>query len=867
MNQDGTRKLRNGSRVAVIGGGPAGSFFALYLLLFSRRAGIAPEVTIYQDRRFEEAGPAGCKGCAGVLSLSVTKNLGELGLKVPETVIRERIDHYAVHSPYLSLSISNPEKGAEILSIYRGGGPLLAGSGEPISFDGWLLQEARKAGAEIIRRRVEGINLEETPSIIVDGERLPYDVVVLAGGVNSREFRINGIPYVPPETTRVAMSELQCDSREVRARIGNAAHAFLIPHAPVLFGSLVPKGRFINVSVMSTGRKTVSVSDFLANEVVRDTLPGGCQRVCNCGPRVPVTSARNYFADGFVAIGDAAVSRLYKDGVGSALITARQAANTVVNYGYGRTDFRRQYAPLCRQLKLDNYWGKWLFLMTNMTKNSRLFLFTQHRLIGDEQSNARGPQPFTRIAWGMFTGAYSYKSMVIEVLKPASLFRFWGAFLREWGEMLVPRRSAVQRQLHIGGKKIVILGSGFGGTYALRYLVRALNKNENVDTVMLSRENYFLFSPLVHEVALGGIEPRHIAYPIRRVHQRDRFSLVQTDVKAIDLEKRVVTSTAGDFSYDYLVIALGGVTDWSQLNSTSDSVFTLRTLRDSRLLRDHLIGALEKASMEEDPQRRKRLLTVAVCGGGYIGVQVITELRDFVVKNISKYYPTINPRDVSIMLIEPEPRILMHVDTRLRNYAMKRLERMGIDVRVNSRVTAFGEGYIEMEGEGAIPAGTLIWVAGQVASPLVADLPTANDDTGRVKVNGTMELSAFPGVYAVGDCAHFVNPKTGQPIPPRAHTTVRQAKTAAHNILASIRGRQKKAYRYSEGGEFVTLGDSSAMLKIGKVRLYGFPARVLWLLAYSLLVTGTYNRMRVMLDWVLSIIFGRHLTYFGYQRE
>ncbi|MDP2918623.1 MAG: FAD-dependent oxidoreductase [Dehalococcoidia bacterium] len=867
MNQDINNKLHNGSRVAVIGGGPAGSFFALYLLLFARRAGILPAVTIYQDRRFEDAGPPGCKGCAGVLSMTVTKNLAELGLKVPDTVIRSRIDHYAVHSPYLSLSISNPEKGVDILSIYRGGGPLLADAGAPVSFDGWLLQEARKAGAEVVSRRVAGIDMEKAPAIVIDSESIPFDVIVLACGVNSKEFRVSGTGYTPPRTTFATMAELMCDFKEIRERIGNAAHAFLIPDSPVLFGSLVPKGPFINVSVMSTGRKSVSVSDFLASDVVRSALPAGCQRVCSCRPRVPMTSARNYFADGFVAVGDAAVSRLYKDGIGSALITARRAADTLVAHGYGKEDFRRYYAPLCKTLKRDNYWGKWLFFMTNRTKNSRVFLFTQHRLIGDEQGNIRGPQPFTRIAWGMFTGAYSYRSMVIEALKPASLFKLFGAFIRECGEMLKPRRSGEKRQLHIGGKKIIILGSGFAGTYALRYLVHALNKNENMETMMLSRENYFLFSPLVHEVALGGIEPRHIAYPIRRITQRDRYNFVQTEVKKIDLENKVVNSTAGDFPYDYLVVALGGITDWSELHATSTSVFTLRTLRDSRLLRDHIIGSLEKASLEKDPEERKRLLTVAVCGGGYIGVQVVTEMRDFIMKNIRKYYRTINPDDVRIMLIESEPRVLAHGDARLSNYAMKRLVRMGIDVRLNSRVASYGDGFIRMESADVIPAGALVWVAGQVASPLVAELPVDKDDSGRVKVGATMEVPGFSGVYAVGDCAHFVNPENGQPIPPRAHTAVRQAKTAAYNILADIHGRQKKAYRYSEGGEFVTLGDSSAMLRIGKVRLYGFLARILWLLAYSLLVTGTYNRMRVMMDWVLSIIFGRHLTYFGYQRE
>jgi len=863
----GNWKIGNGSRVAVVGGGPAGCFFALYLLKYARQAGVLPEITVYQERSFDEPGPGGCKGCAGVLSLSIARNLPELGLKIPPEVIQSRIDSYAVHSPYLSLSINNPDKEIEIISVYRGAGPLRGVAAKGISFDMWLMREAEQRGAVIAPFRVEGIDVTGRPAVKAAGSNHEYDLVVLAGGVNGRGLQVSGLEYRPPRTVPVAVAELLGDEQEVHRSLGNAAHAFLIPRSRVLFGSLVPKGQFINVSVMSQPASSVSVNDFLSEKTVQAVLPGSYRRVCACRPQVPVSSARGYFGDGFVAIGDAAVSRLYKDGIGSALVTARQAAHTVVHHGFAARDFRRYYQPLCRKLGRDNAWGKGLFFAVDRTRNSRLFLFAQHRLIGDEQNDVKKPQPFTRIAWGMFTGAYSYGSMLMAALRPGSLVRFWSALIREAVTMITPLKAESPRRLHIGGKKIVILGSGFGGTYALRYLVRALNKNENVDTVMISRENYFLFSPLVHEVALGGIEPRHIAYPIRRIHQRDRFSLVQSEVTGIDLQTRVVATATGNYPYDYLVLALGGVADRSELKSPGAQVFTLRTLRDSRLLRDHIIGVLERASQEKNPGRRKHQLTFVVSGGGYIGVQVVTELHDFVTKNIRKYYPTIPAEDVRIMLIEPEAKILPQVDDRLSRFAAKRIARMGIETRVNSRVVSCGEGYAELNGPEIVPAETIIWVAGQVAHPLVAELPTANDRLGRVAVTPTMEIPGYAGAYAVGDCAHFEDPLTGLAIPPRAHTAVRQAKTAALNILADLRGREKKPYHYSEGGEFVTLGDSSAMLRIGKLRLYGFPARVLWLLTYTLLVSGTYNRLRVMTDWLLAIIFGRHLTYFGYQRE
>jgi flavin-dependent dehydrogenase len=177
-----SNKIETGSRVAVIGGGPAGSFFALYLLRFAGERQIRPEITIYQQRNFDERGPKGCKGCAGILSIPLLRNLGELNLSMPEEIIQSEIEHYAVHSPYTSISISNPEKGIQIASIYRGGGSRISNYENPISFDGWLLNQAQRQGANVENRRVSGIYLGDEVGIKVAGKKLRYDLVVLASG-------------------------------------------------------------------------------------------------------------------------------------------------------------------------------------------------------------------------------------------------------------------------------------------------------------------------------------------------------------------------------------------------------------------------------------------------------------------------------------------------------------------------------------------------------------------------------------------------------------------------------------------------------------------------------------------------------------
>ena len=860
-------KLETGAKVAIIGGGPAGCFFALYLLHYAAEKGVRPKITIYEPRNFNELGPEGCKGCAGILSMSLLRNLGELGLTIPDEIIQSKIEHYAVHSPYTSISISNPEKGFQIASIYRGGGPLKSRYENPVSFDDWLFKQAQERGAGVENQRVSGIYLEQGASVVVAGKRSEYDLVVLASGVNAKPIPIHGLDYVPPQTRVMAQDELYAGTSQVESKLGNMAHAFLIPHSGLIFGTLVPKGPFINVSVLSGGKYPVSVTDFLNHDIVRKVLPDNYERACGCQPRAVISSARNYYADRFVTVGDAAVSRLYKDGTGSSLLTAREAARTAVCQGISRRDFERHYRPFCHRINRDNRWGHLLFSFNNKAKDSPAFLLAQRRLIGDEQHDVTAPQPFTKAAWGMFTGSYSYTSIARMALSPAVPVRLLAALFWESSAGLLHKRAISPRRLHVGSRKVLILGSGFGGTYVLRRLVPALNRNEKVETTMVSDENFFFFSPLLHEVAMGNIEPRHVAYPIRRLHWRDRFNFVQASVKRIDLDRRKVITTVGTLDFDYLILALGSVTNMSGLDSMEGNVFTLKTLHDSMLIRNNIIGLFEQASIENDPERQRQLLTFVISGAGYTGVQVVTELRDFIFRSLIKFHRKIDPDNIRIILVEAESKIMADLHTKLGAYAMRQLQQMGIEVRMKSRITRVFADRVEINGIENVPTSTLIWVAGVVANPRIADLDVEKDSIGRVLVNEYLELPGVPGVYAVGDCAHFEDPKSGRPIPPRAHTAIRQAKVVALNILAEIRGKDKRPYRYVNTGEVVSLGVSKAVFRFHGLRLYGLPAKLIWLSAYSLLVTGTYNRVRIIIDWLLSFVFGRDTTFLKMVRE
>jgi flavin-dependent dehydrogenase len=445
-------RIGSGSKVAIIGGGPAGSFFALYLLSYAKERGIQPDITIYEERNFDELGRKGCKGCAGIVSTSLLRNLTELDLSVPEEVIQSKIEHYSVHSSHTSISISNPEKGEQIFSIYRGGGPRESHFENRISFNGWLLRQTQTRGVKVENQRVSRILFEQQAMVEVGDKELGYDIVVLASGVNAKAVPIQGVEYIPPKTQIMAQDELYAGNVQVESRLGNVAHAFLIPHSGVIFGTLVPKGAFINVSVLSSIKRPVSVTDFLSHDIVRSILPDRYERACGCRPHAVIGFARNYYADRFVAIGDAAVSRLYKDGIGSSLLSAREAARIIVHHGLSRQDFQRHYQPLCKAIYSDNGWGRLLFFINDKVKDSRAFLLTQHRLIGDEQGKGINSQAFTKAAWGMFTGSYSYESITSLAFRPVSLAKFSVALFKEilngWFH-----RSAHYRKLHVGSTK------------------------------------------------------------------------------------------------------------------------------------------------------------------------------------------------------------------------------------------------------------------------------------------------------------------------------------------------------------------------------------------------------------------------------
>ncbi len=417
-------RLPAGAHIAVIGGGPAGSFFALHALHFASQAGLALEVTIFEPRDFSRQGPWGCNMCAGLIPVGVLQQLTELDVTVPASVIRERINSYTLHTAAGTIHLPQPDPNSDVVSVYRGGGPRCAGPWPlPISFDGFLLDTARARGARLIPQQVVSVRLTPRPVVETRKERFPADLVVLAAGVNRRAIDLSDLGYRPPPRRQMAQTEICLGAAEVKRALNQSVHIFLPKDGSLTFGALTPKGPCINVSLLGDKLSPEAIAHFLALPEVADVLPGDAFLACGCRPRIAVEPASPLYADRFVAVGDAGITRLYKNGIGSALRTARQAAHTAVFHGVGAGDFAAGYGPLCREIAWDNRAGRFLFAFTRVFQHHRILTQPHLRSIQEEQSLPPEARFHSRLLWGMFTGAYPYRTLLRMACRPGLHWR------------------------------------------------------------------------------------------------------------------------------------------------------------------------------------------------------------------------------------------------------------------------------------------------------------------------------------------------------------------------------------------------------------------------------------------------------------
>lgn len=438
-------------------------------------------------------------------------------------------------------------------------------------------------------------------------------------------------------------------------------------------------------------------------------------------------------------------------------------------------------------------------------------------------------------------------------------------------------------------KRILILGGGFAGIEALRTLQNAFEDDVEIDITLVSRDNFFLFTPMLPEVSSGMIETRHIVTSIRAFCKRARF--YEADVESIDLENKQVTITKaiGDpmdpvhlnrhvLNYDYLVIGLGGETNFFGMKDLERNAFTLKTLEDAVILRNHVISMLEQADLEhennddEDNHLRKSLVTFIVVGGGFGGVEAVGELNTLVRDSIGAFYHNIDvKKDVRVILVNASGRILPEVSEGLSEFALQKLRESGVEVILNKRLASYTNGQAELNDGTLIPTFTLIWAGGVTPSKRIKDLSCEHDRRGRIVVNNYLQVHKYDRVFAIGDCASITDPHTKKPYPPTAQHAIREGKVAAKNVISIIKNRREKGeakekrstmkrFDYKTKGTMAEIGKRTGVGDILGLKVHGFVAWWIWRTYYLANLPTIEKKVRVMIDWTIDLFFKRDVT-------
>jgi NADH dehydrogenase FAD-containing subunit len=434
-------------------------------------------------------------------------------------------------------------------------------------------------------------------------------------------------------------------------------------------------------------------------------------------------------------------------------------------------------------------------------------------------------------------------------------------------------------------KRILILGGGFAGIEVLRRLQNAFQDDIEIDIKLVSRDNFFLFTPMLPEVSSGMIETRHIVTPIRAFCKRARF--YEANVESIDVKNKqvIITNTVGDpmdpvhlnrhvLNYDYLVIGLGGETNFFGMKDLERNAFTLKTLEDAMILRNHVISMLEQADQEHDNNDglRKNLMTFMVVGGGFGGVEAVGELNTFVKESIEAFYHNIDKNeDVRVILVNAHKKILPEVSEDLSEFALQKLRESGIEVMLNKRLASYTKGEAKLNDGTMIPTFTLIWSGGVTPSKLIKDLPCEHDKGGRIVVNNYLQVHKYDGVFALGDCASIIDPHTKKPYPPTAQHAIREGKVAAKNLISIIKnrreedeaeeeGRGMKIFDYKTKGIMAEIGKRTGVGELLGLKVHGFVAWWIWRTYYLANLPTVEKKARVMVDWTIDLFFKRDVT-------
>jgi NADH dehydrogenase len=421
--------------------------------------------------------------------------------------------------------------------------------------------------------------------------------------------------------------------------------------------------------------------------------------------------------------------------------------------------------------------------------------------------------------------------------------------------------------------RVVILGGGFAGVHTARRLTRLLGRRTDVHVELLSEENYFVFQPLLPEVAAGGVSPSHVVNPIRDIVPKAQFRWCK--VNAVDVGRKVVQVAQGEgrelveVPYDHLVFALGKVSDTSSLPGVAEHGLAMKDLGDAFRLRNHIFRCLELADIEEDPAEKQALLTFVIAGGGFSGVETTGELSEMLHKTV-RSFGNVEMSEIRIVLIHSRDTVLPEMAPNLGKAAGRVLRRRGVEMILNARIRAATRHGVYLSNGQFLETRTLVGTVGNAANPVARQMLAEGGFTeGKIEGRGvgvfetdvTLACAGKPGYWAVGDNAGIPDSRhPGRLCPPTGQFAIREARTCARNILASIDGTPPVPFDFGALGMFASLGRRSAVADIFGLRFTGFPAWVAWRGYYLSQLPGFIRKLRVAIDWGLDLFFPRDIA-------
>jgi NADH dehydrogenase len=412
-------------------------------------------------------------------------------------------------------------------------------------------------------------------------------------------------------------------------------------------------------------------------------------------------------------------------------------------------------------------------------------------------------------------------------------------------------------------KRVVIVGGGFGGLHLVRRLEGKLRAGE-AEVTLVDRENYHLFTPLLYQVATGELPSHAVAFPLRAATAPAGVRFLQSEVEAIDIERRAVRTADGDLPYDHVVIAPGSTTNDYGIPGVREHALAMKSLADALAARRHILDCFERAAHETDAQARHRLLTFVVIGAGPVGVELASSMRDLMDRSLRPIYPELDiRRDVTIVLLDGSDRVLPQMDERLARIAQRRLEQLRIRVVLRTTATEIGPTHVLTQGGARFDAATILWAGGVRTSPLVTALPLPRAKDGRLVVDEMLRAGGRDDLLCFGDAAAVDH--GGRPLPQLAQVAVLQAPTAAANLVRLVRGEPPRQYVHHPKGDLVALGRTSAGAQVrrlfgvpvGDIVFGGLPAWTVWRVNYLTQLLGVRNRATLVAEWTLSFFFSR----------